>query len=162
VRLLPANIKQLGRRPSPRLAWMATIAVVTVLTVLAVYAARSQQAKSTARQQELERLRSGAPARETVYAHSVTVPPTLVTTSQSDGEVSGLDVPFRALAVNTVLRSGPGDEYAIVKQAVAGERVRVLTLPLEIRGQRWQRVRTDDGQVGWCRVNELAAVGAGE
>jgi len=159
---LPANIEQLGRRPSPRLAWIATIAVVTVLTALAVYAAQSQQAKSTARQQELERLRSGVHARETVYAHSVTSPPTLVTTSQTDGEVSGLDVPFRALAANTVLRSGPGAEYAIVKQLSVGERVRVLTSPLEIKGQQWQQVRTDDGQVGWCRVGELAAVGAGE
>lgn len=143
-------------------AWAATITVVAVLIVLVALGILSQETRSSLKAQELEALRANVPARETVYPGSIPLPPTLVVTSPAAGEVSGLEAPFRTLAVNTALRSGPGIEYAIVRDLFAGEQVRALTRPIEIQGQQWQQVKTGEGQVGWCKVNELKSVSASE
>jgi len=141
---------------------MLTVVVATVLIVSVAYAVQSRQSQSSRREQELQAQRANIPARQAVYPLPVPLSPTLVLTSQTTPDISGLDAPFRVLTRATQLRSGPGTQYAIVRSLAAGEQVRVLFAPIEIGGQQWQQVRTADGQIGWCRVSELLPGNAGE
>jgi len=140
-------------------AWVATIAVAVVLLVVIVIAATTEGIRIRVEMWELEVLRTNIPAREAVYPESIPAPPTVITAPQVSEDVSGLEAPFASLARDTDLRSGPGTKYAITtRDLVAGQQVQLLTSPIEIQGQRWQQVRTAEGQVGWCMVSELIPV----
>lgn len=160
MRQPPTRADHPRRGLSPWVAWVATITVAVLLLVVIVIAATVDGLRIRAEMWELEVLRTSVPAREAVYPESVPAPPTVLAAPLVSEKVSGLEAPFKSLAMGTVLRSGPGTNYAIVKDLFAGERVQVLTPPIEIQGQRWQRVRTAEGQVGWCKVNELILVSA--
>jgi len=104
-------------------------------------------------------LRTNVPAREAVYPEPIPAPPTVVTVPQAPEKVSGLEAPFASLARDTDLRSGPGKKYAITtKDLAAGDWVQLLTAPIDIQGQKWQQVKTAEGQVGWCMTSDLIPV----
>lgn len=159
---LPMGPEQPRRGPPAWVAWAATIAAASILLVVIVIAATVDGVRIRAEMWEKDVLRTGVPARETVYAESIPASPTVILAPQASTEISVLETAFKSVAVNTALRSGPGTEFAITKYLVAGERVQVLTAPIEIQGQQWQRVRAGEDQVGWCLVNELISVGTTE
>lgn len=160
MRKSPSRDGHPRRAMSPWVAWVATIAVAVVLLVVIVIAATVEGIRIRTEMWELEVLRTSVPARETVYPESIPASPTVVDAPQVSKEVSDLEAPFASLAMDAVLRSGPGTQYAIAKNLVAGERVQLLTPPIEIQGQQWQHVRTAEGQAGWCMVSELIPVSA--
>lgn len=162
MRRPPMRSERPSQGLSPWMPWVATVTVAVVLLVIIVIAATMDGLRIRSEMWEQEVLRGNVPARETVYPGSIPALPTVLAAPQGGEEVSGLESPFKSLAMDTVLRSGPGSEYAIIKDLVAGEQVQVLTQPIEIQGQQWQRVRASQGQVGWCMVNELIPASARE
>jgi len=148
------------RAMSPWVAWVATIIVAVVLLVIIAIAAMAEGARIRTEMWELEVLRINVPVREAVYPQSVSSSPTVVAVPQVSGKVSELEVPFASLVMDAVLRSGPGTEYAITGDLVAGESVQLLSLPIAIQEEQWLRVRTTEGQVGWCMVDKLISASA--
>jgi uncharacterized protein YgiM (DUF1202 family) len=159
MRQLPTQAGHPRRGTSPWVAWVATIAVAVVLLVVIVIAATTEGIRIRVEMWELEVLRTHVPAREAVYPESIPAPPTVITAPQVSEEVSGLEAPFASLARDTDLRSGPGTKYAITKKHLAaGQRVQLLTSPIDIQEQQWQQVKTAEGQVGWCMTSDLIPV----
>jgi uncharacterized protein YgiM (DUF1202 family) len=156
----PTNADHPRKEMSPWVAWVATITVAVVLLVVIVIAAVADGIRIRAKMWELDVLRTSVPAREVVYPEPIPAPPTVVTAPQEFERVSDLGIPFASLVMDTVLRSGPGAEYAIITDLFAGDRVQVLLSPIEIQGRRWLRVRTAEGRVGWCMVDALTPVSA--
>lgn len=138
----------------------AAIILSAIVIVAAIEGLRIGQQKQT-----LEILETRVPARETVFPGTMPAMPTVVgapQTSEAREEVIAPETPFRLVSMDTELRSAPGSEYAFIRKLAPSEQVRVLAPPIELQGQRWQQVKTDDGQVGWCLVSALTSVSTTE
>lgn len=184
---LPAGTGQSKRLAtgwqSYRTGWVMTFIATAVLLAIIVGVATVDGLRIASREHTLKSLESNIPGREQVYSGSILAPPTVVTAPQPTREevfpnsalvvptviavpqpfVEGLTASVRSSKVDDLLRSGPGTEYAAIRKLVPGEQVQLLTEPVEINGQRWQRVRTDDDhRVGWCMIHWLSPVSAGE
>ncbi len=155
---------------SHRVGWVATFIAAVALLAVIVIAATVDGLGIISRTRSLRILEANIPLREQVYAGSILASPTIVALPQSAPGNTSL---HSALASPTVvvtshqetaraLRSGPGVEYAAVRDLVPDEQVQLLTFPIEIGGQRWQLVRTGDDQVGWCMIHWLSSASAGE
>lgn len=170
------------RRPSYGAGWRVTLIAAAVLLVVIVIAATIDGLRIASRERDLEVLEANVPLREQVYPGPVLASPTVVTVPRPAGEeispnsvfvsptvvavphptVEGFVVTVKPQETVGALRSGPGTEYATVRDLVPGEQVQLLTDPIEIGDQLWQLVRTGNGQVGWCMAHWLSPVGAGE
>jgi uncharacterized protein YraI len=185
VQQLPARTGQSERQSngwrSYRTGWLTMLVSGALLLVIIVLVATFDGMRIAAREQALKSAESNLPIREQVYSGSIPAPPTVVTAPQPDREVVLLDpasvvptlvaIPEPEVGgfVATVktqetvrwLHSGPGTQYAVVRELVPGERVILLVAAIEIKGQPWQLVRTSDDQVGWCMTHWLATVRPG-
>ncbi len=149
-----------GQRKSGWVRWVATFAVAAVVIVIA---ATAEGLKIRSSMRELQALKADLPGRETVYPGPILASPTVVP-PQETKEVTVLEVSSKyKVTTNTVLRSCPDTDCAKVRNLVADEVVWVLTPPIEIEGQWWQRVRAENGrQVGWCKLDELTPINSME
>ena len=159
---MPADSGQRERERGlpPWVPWVATLAVAVVVIVIA---ATVEGLKIRSSMRELEALKANLPGRETVYPGPLLASPTVVVLPETK-EVTVLEVSSKyKVATDTVLWSGPGTDYATVRNLIADEAVLGLTPAIEIEGQRWQRVKTENGnQVGWCKLDELVLISSME
>ena len=133
--------------------------MAAILLVVIVIVATIDGLRIRAEVWEREIQRANAPAHETVRPESMPALPTVSDTSRVADGVDVLEASTKYVVRDTDLRSGPGTEYASIRELVAGEQVGVLTAPIEIQGRRWQMVKVHDGggddRTGWCMLNEL-------
>lgn len=166
------------RWQSYRVGWVATLIATVALLVVIVVAAALDGLRIASQRQTIRIMEANIPVREQMYPGSILRPPTVVSVPRSDrGEVA----PDSAFVVPTVvaiphskvedllvtvnpqetaksLFSGPGTEYAVLRELAPGEQVQLLTSPIEIRGQQWQLIRASDAQVGWCMPHWLSPI----
>jgi len=174
--------KQIKNSPSYRTGWILTIiASVIILAAIAVVAtldglriAAQEQARKITRANIQARqdvypgpvyasptiVIAPQPAQEEISPDSALVPPTRVAVPEP--EVEGLIVTVNAQKDTPSLRSGPGIHYASQKELSSGEKLKLLTKPIDIDGQQWQMVKTQDGHIGWCQTHWLSSGNGGE
>jgi hypothetical protein len=174
--------RQGNRWRSYRTGWMTMLATGTMLLVIIVLVATIDGMRIATREQALRSAESNIPIREQVYPGSIPASPTVVTAPQSDRKDETADSAFAVPTVIAIpqpgmeglvatvkieettasLYSGPGTQYASVRELVPGEQVELLIAPIEINRQQWQLVRTSDNQIGWCMTHWLLTVRQGE
>ena len=171
--------KRATRRQSYQAGWAATFVVIIVLLTLIVTVATGKGSQMIPQEQAAKISATYIPLREQVYHGSIIAPPTIVyvprpnVTKTLAVSVSTVTTPpppgqnFMAFVIpperDNYLRSGPDVRYPVLRELIQGEPVHLLTAPIEIKGQQWQRVKTRDNQIGWCVTPWLSLVArAGE
>ena len=151
------------KRGAARLAWVATVAVALIVLIAAVIAGAVQGIRIGKQVREFRIEAINVPGRKMAYPEVILDLPTVVGTLEASDRVGVLEAPLATVVMHTVLRSGPGTNYAITSELPAGEEVRMLASPIEVEGQRWQWVKAKgSGHVGWCMSKELDFTGARE
>ena len=155
---------------SHRVGWVATFIAAVALLAVIVIAATVNGLGIIPKTRSYRILEANIPLREQVYTGSILTSPTIVAIPQlAPGDTSLHSAHASPIVVVTshqetarALRSGPGVEYAAVRNLVPDEQVQLLAIPIEINDQQWQLVRTGDDQVGWCMIHWLSSASAGE